>query len=188
MKSWLQRFGFKFCKTFQGKILYGPLESSDGQELCSSGALTGDCFEPGDGRATEQPGLVALHTVFVRFHNKVASILSRHNIHWSEEKMFQETRKIVYAVMQHITYKEFLPIVLGPEVMELFELKLKHKDFYENYDSRVNPAIANSFAAAAYRFGHSMVQNSFVRTTSDHRRLANSEYFMFKIFMFSLVF
>lgn len=161
---------------FSGKIRYGPLQSEDGQELCSAGALTTECFEPGDGRASEQPGLVALHTVWVRFHNQVAAVLSRHNTHWSDEKVFQETRKIIYSAIQHITYREFLPIVVGPEVMELFELKLQDKDFYNGYDVRVNPAIANSFATAAYRFGHSMVQNSFMRTNSDHRPLPNSKY------------
>lgn len=101
--------------------------------------------------------------------------MSRSNIHWSDERVFQETRKIVYSIIQHITYREFLPIVLGPEVMELFELKLQDRNFFQGYDTRVNPAIANSFAAAAYRFGHSMVQNTFVRTNNDHRPLPNSK-------------
>lgn len=158
-----------------GKIVYGPLQSANGKELCSSGVLTTDCFEPGDGRASEQPGLVALHTVFVRFHNQIAAVLSRHNTHWSEEKSFQETRKIIYSIIQHITYREFLPIVLGPEVMNLFELKLQEEDFYKSYDPRVNPAIANSFATAAYRFGHSMIPNTFIRTNSDHVPLKNSK-------------
>lgn len=105
----------------------------------------------------------------------MASVLSRRNAHWSDEKTFQETRKIVYSVIQHITYREFLPIVLGSEVIDLFELRLNEDGFYAGYDSRVNPAIANSFAAAAYRFGHSLVPNSLGRTNSDHKFLPNSE-------------
>lgn len=162
-----------------GKIFYGPLQSTNGKELCGSGALTADCFQPGDGRASEQPGLVAIHTVFVRLHNQIASVLSRYNTYWSEEKVFQETRKIIYSIIQHITYREFLPIVLGPEVMDLFELKLQENDFFNGYDSRVNPAIANSFATAAYRFGHSMVPNSFIRTNTDHVPLNNSKLYLF---------
>ncbi|KAJ8944655.1 hypothetical protein NQ314_009417 [Rhamnusium bicolor] len=166
-----------------GKIIYGrphnqgPLQPPDppGGELCRSGALTEDCFQSGDGRVSEQPGLTALHTVWVRFHNKVATVLSKFNPHWSDEKIFQETRKIAYSLIQHITYREFLPIVLGPEVMQLFELNLVRKGYYDQYDSKVNPAIANSFSTAAYRFGHSMVQNSFVRADHKHRPLFNSK-------------
>lgn len=116
-----------------------------------------------------------MHTVWVRFHNKAATVLAKFNPHWSDEKLYQETRKIVYSIVQHITYREFLPIVLGPEVMDLFELRLVRKGYYAQYNNKINPAIANSFSTAAYRFGHSMVQNSFVRTDHKHRPLFNSK-------------
>ncbi|CAG9826224.1 unnamed protein product [Diabrotica balteata] len=170
-------------RTFrQGKIFYGrplsdrPLQPPDppGGELCNAGALTTDCFQPGDGRVTEQPGLTAVHTVWIRYHNQVAAVLSRLNPHWSDEKTYQETRKIIYSLIQHITYNEFLPILLGPEVLRLFELELGFKGFYKGYDTKINPMIANAFSTAAYRFGHSMVQNSFIRTDRQHRPIFNN--------------
>ncbi|XP_063915826.1 chorion peroxidase-like isoform X2 [Zophobas morio] len=165
-----------------GKIHYGrvqgrePLQPPDppGGELCRSGALTSDCLQGGDGRLSEQPGLTALHTIWVRYHNKVATVLSEVNRHWSDEKVYQETRRIVIALFQHITYREFLPIVLGQEVMELFGLTLERKGYYSGFDKRVNPAIANSFGTAAFRFGHSLVQNSYVRFDTHHRPLFNN--------------
>ncbi|KAJ8984680.1 hypothetical protein NQ317_015772 [Molorchus minor] len=164
-----------------GKLIYGrprdqPLRPPDPPEgeLCRAGVITEDCFQPGDGRLAEQPALTAFHTVWIRFHNRMATVLSRLNAHWSDEKIFQETRKIVYSVIQHITYREFLPIVVGPEVMELFELNLVQRGYYEGYKRKVNPAIANSFSSAAYRFGHSMVQNSYLRTDHKHRPLFNN--------------
>lgn len=77
------------------------------------GALTSACFNSGDGRSNEQPGLTAFHTIWLRYHNKLAETLSIVNSHWSDEKIYQETRRIVGALIQHITYREFLPILLG---------------------------------------------------------------------------
>ncbi|XP_039301843.1 uncharacterized protein LOC105195032 isoform X2 [Solenopsis invicta] len=143
-------------------------------DLCKRGSLSMTCFRAGDGRLSEQPALTSLHVVFLRLHNRIATELSTLNSHWSDEKLFQETRRIVGAVVQHITYREFLPIVLGPQVMKIFDLELVKKGYYEGYDPKVNPTIANSFSTAAYRFGHSLVQHSFIRFNSDHRPIFNN--------------
>ncbi|KAF7286457.1 hypothetical protein GWI33_005099 [Rhynchophorus ferrugineus] len=170
-------------RTFRdGKIFYGraqsgtPLNPPDppGGEVCREGAVSEQCFQPGDGRVTENIGLVAMHTIFIRYHNRIASVLGKINPHWSDDRIYQETRKIVYSVIQHITYREYLPIVLGPEVMDLFELKLLKNGYYDKYNGRVNPTVSNSFSTAAFRFGHSLVQNSFIRTDSHHNPLIDN--------------
>ena len=55
----------------------------------------------------------ALYSAILREHNRVAFTLAQLNNHWTDETLFLESRRIVAAEMQHITYNEFLPIILG---------------------------------------------------------------------------
>ncbi|PSN42663.1 hypothetical protein C0J52_13041 [Blattella germanica] len=143
-------------------------------DLCRGQSGHIRCFNAGDKRVNEQPGLIALHTIWLRAHNKIATELSHINPHWRDEKLYQETRRIIGALMQHITFKEFLPIVLGRDVMRLFDLELMRKGYFNGYDIKTNPTAANAFGTAAFRFGHSLVQHSLVRCDRSHKRLRSN--------------
>lgn len=67
----------------------------------------------GDSRVNELPQLTVVQTIWMREHNRIAKILTNLNPTWSREVVFQETRRIVIAELQHITYNEFLPTLLG---------------------------------------------------------------------------
>lgn len=71
------------------------------------------CYDGGDVRSNQNPGLVVLSTILLREHNRLASGLSRINPHWSDERLFQEARRINIAEYQAVTYYEWLPILLG---------------------------------------------------------------------------
>lgn len=76
------------------------------------------CLITGDSRATEQPQLTVMHTLWHREHNRVAKALAALNPIWSDETIFQEARRIVVAEMQHITYDEFIPALLSMFIHE----------------------------------------------------------------------
>ena len=73
---------------------------------------------------------------------------------WGEERTYQEARKIVSAIIQHITYSEFLPRILGPTTMARFSLSPTIDGHSDVYDSECSSGIFNMFSTAAFRFGH----------------------------------
>lgn len=108
----------------------------------------------GDVRANENVALTSLHVVFLREHNRLVEELARENPDFSDEMLYQQARKIVGAQVQAITFNEFLPALLGEKAIPE----------YRGYDSQVDPTISNEFAAAAYRLGHTMIENKIWRS------------------------
>ena len=78
----------------------------------------------------------------------------------NEKKKQSEKKLTCTAQMQHITYNEWLPIILGMQYMDDFNLKPTDFGHTKQYDPEVNPSITNAFATAAFRFGHSLVQSN----------------------------
>ncbi|UYV81296.1 hypothetical protein LAZ67_20000683 [Cordylochernes scorpioides] len=124
-------------------------------------------FRQGDSRVNEQTSLAVMHTIWLREHNRIAGELSNLNPGWTDEILFQETRRIIIAMMQHITYNEYLPLIVGRRIMKSFNMDLKPRGYKRNYDTSINPTILNVFATAAYRFGHSLVQGLVALVESD---------------------
>lgn len=114
-------------------------------------------FLAGDVRSNEQVGLTAMHTLFVREHNRLATRIREMEAGLSGDEIYARARAVVGAEMQVITYNEFLPVLLGPNALSA----------YEGYDPSVNASIANVFSAASYRLGHSMLSPRLMRLGSD---------------------
>ncbi|KAG1696951.1 Peroxidase [Nymphon striatum] len=129
------------------------------------------CFDAGDGRVNEQMLLTIMHTMMMRYHNKIADGLEEVNSHWDDETLFQESRNIMVALLQHVTYKELLPMILGPTMMDKYGLELVKHGYYTGYDPKVNPGIRNAFQAAAFRFGHSLLTDTQDRYNKFHQKL-----------------
>ncbi len=117
----------------------------------------GSCFRSGDERVNEDAGLAALHTLFAREHNRLAEQLERVNPHWDEETLYQEARRIVSAEVQHITYGEFLPAILGEVLMKTFELEPKANGYHMDFSDDLPVATLNSVSNAILPFVNSLL-------------------------------
>ncbi|MGD9633233.1 MAG: peroxidase family protein [Pirellulales bacterium] len=105
-------------------------------------------FQAGDVRANENIELTSMHAIFVREHNWWATQIARQNPRLSDEAIYQRARAIVIAEIQSITYREFLPALLGRGAV----------DAYTGYDPTVNPGVANEFSTASFRM-HSLIND-----------------------------
>ncbi|CAK9299622.1 unnamed protein product [Gordionus sp. m RMFG-2023] len=134
-------------------LLVKDAKLCDGQEKNG----TGICTAAGDLRANENIGLTILQTIFAREHNRIADHLNKLNRQWSDETIYQETRKIIGAFIQHIQFNEFLPIIVGQDIMNDFGLTLNSCGYFAGYDSEIEATVHTEFSTAAYRFGHSLI-------------------------------
>jgi len=138
----------------------GQLRTSSGQllpfntvGLPNAGGTSDTLFLAGDVRANEQVGLTALHTLFVREHNRLAIKIAKRKPSLSGEQIYQKTRRQVVAQLQVITYNEFLPALLGKNALAP----------YKGYQPQLDASIMNEFSTAAYRLGHTLVSPQLLR-------------------------
>ncbi|XP_054719916.1 chorion peroxidase-like [Uloborus diversus] len=153
----------RFLRSFEdGKLKWsftGGKEMLPRSDRLSCSSAETSCFVSGDVRCNQNVLLTSFHGLMLREHNRLADILSALNPGWNDEILFHEARRILSAEIQHITFTEFLPLLLGDCVMSSYGLKPKLTGYSFDYDCNLNPAVLNSFAAAAGRFGHTLVQD-----------------------------
>ncbi|XP_069800543.1 myeloperoxidase-like isoform X2 [Dendropsophus ebraccatus] len=113
------------------------------------------CFLAGDVRVNEQTGLMVLHTLLLREHNRIATELHKLNPHWPGEKNYQESRKILGGMQQKMTYKDWLPLLLGDNLLKVLPA-------YVSYNEDEDPRIASVYTIA-FRMGHATVPPVMVR-------------------------
>jgi hypothetical protein len=135
-------------KTSPGNLL--PFNT---EGLPNAGGPAPTLFVAGDVRVNEQVGLTSMHTLFVREHNRQARIIHHRVPDLNGDQIYERARAWVGALIQVITYNEFLPVLLGPNILKS----------YTGYDPSVNAGIGNVFSTGAYRLGHSMLSPELLR-------------------------
>lgn len=166
-------------RTFQG----GQLKTSAGNLLpLNTGGLANandahffpddQLFLAGDVRANENPELASIQTLFVREHNQLAAAISAANPRLTDEQVYQRARRIVIAEIQVVTYREFLPALLGPSPLRR----------YTGYNPDVNAGMATEFTTAAFRIGHTLVNDDIEFLDNDGGEIADGLELAFAFF------
>lgn len=145
-----------YLATSAGNLL--PFNTSAQTNANAFGVPDEALFLAGDIRANEQIGLTVMHTLWVREHNRIAAILEASSPDATGEEIFQAARRLVVAEIQIITFEEYLPALIGEDAISN----------YRGYDDDVNPGMFNEFSVAAYRFGHSLVNNQLLRLDANN--------------------
>jgi len=158
-------------RTFQG----GRLKTSAGGQLLPLNTaglpnadpfhLGGQLFLAGDIRANEQANLTAVHTLFVREHNRLADRLHSRYPDLTDEQIYQVARRLVGAEMQAITYEEYLPAVLGFDHAPDLAAAV--------YNPDLTAAVTNSFAHAVFRFGHSQINETTLLVNNTNKTVGS---------------
>lgn len=92
-------------------------------------------MEAGDSRSNENLVLLGFHTIFLREHNRICDIINRRLLGLNDEEIYTIAKNYVTALIQKITYDEYLPILLGPQ---------GYRDFignYSGYNNKIDPSL-----------------------------------------------
>lgn len=125
----------------------------------------------GDSRTDQAPSLQLNHLVLVREHNRIATLLKQINSEWENDRVFEETRRIVIAEMQHITYNEYLPAILSQKTMKKYKLEPKKQGFDDCYNDNIDASVRNAFAVAPFRMGHSQAMREQSLLEDDYKTI-----------------
>jgi len=125
----------------------------------------------GDNRVNTTPGLYVESLLFVRLHNWICVQLKAAATSSSptDEQLFQEARRIVIAIYQHVVFSEWLPAFIGRTYMQMYGLSPlpKGRGYFKGYDPKEELGAYNVASAAAMRVGHSLVSGIFSTVDPD---------------------
>lgn len=155
--NWLRTFNNGKLKTSSGNlppfntltnerngVVDPTAPSMSGDRGRNDAVPTREVFVMGDMRASSQAGLLSLQILFLREHNRICDELIAAGM-TDDEDMYQRARKKVGAIIQCITYNEFLPI---------FGVQL---DPFDGYDPGIQADLSNIFSTVGYRYAHTII-------------------------------
>ncbi|KAL0125820.1 hypothetical protein PUN28_004702 [Cardiocondyla obscurior] len=157
-----------------------PPSATNKSTVCDTVYEFESCYATGDTRANQNPQLTVLHIMLLREHNRIANYLAHLNPHWTDETIFQETRRITIAEHQNIVYYEWLPIFLGAKQVYDNNIIYDTQNYVNDYDETVIANVLNEHSNAAFRYFHSNIAgflNLVLEDRSPYAALRLSDHF-----------
>lgn len=109
-----------------------------------------DHFVAGDGRVNENFALTSIHTIWARNHNFHVETLLASGFQGTAEEVFQAAKMVNEAEYQRVVFDEYLDTLIGG-------IRSPGTHGFEEYNPNVDSGISHEFAAAVFRFGHSLI-------------------------------
>jgi Ca2+-binding RTX toxin-like protein len=107
----------------------------------------------GDGRVNENVTLTSIHTIWARNHNFHVENLKAAGFEGSAEELYQAAKIINESEYARVVWTDFTDMLLGG-------MRGVGNHGWAGYNPDANPGISQEFAAAGYRFGHSLIQQT----------------------------
>lgn len=123
----------------------------------------------------------ALYYTLLQEHNRLAINLAQFNHHWDDERIFYEAKRILSAIIQHITYNEFLMTAIGEISMTKAELRPLSRGHFSGYSSAHKAGVYNEVALTALPIFLSMIPDNLVNIYIIYFLSINFADFGFKI-------
>ena len=147
-------------RTFESGLLRtsaGDLLPVVGQDSSSSSSIDNHQQQG----HVDSPALRAVQTLLMRQHNRLAQQLTRINPMWDDDTLYHEARRLVVAQMQHVTYREYLPAILGENLAENLRLTPQPSARFFDYDIDAYPGTLQAASQAALAFSLAMLPAKF---------------------------
>ncbi|MDP9332383.1 MAG: heme peroxidase family protein [Actinomycetota bacterium] len=113
----------------------------------------------GDPRNDENTIVSQLQSLFLRFHNKMLSVVP--NTFEESGDFFAEVQRQVRQYYQWIVIHDFLPRIVGQHTLDKIFPNGQHRPKLAFYRPKNNAFMPVEFSVAAYRYGHSMIRPSY---------------------------
>lgn len=112
-----------------------------------------------------RPPLTALQTIFVREHNRFADAYAQTHGGATDEEIFAAARSHTEALIEHITYDEYLPALLGTGSLA----------GYSGYHTDVDATVDQAFSTAASHLAETMIPSSIKRLQENGSTIAEGD-------------
>ena len=159
--------GFLATRSISGTKGSSFIVGPSGANQCLRDTVNYTCFQSGEGRTNENLALTGIQLLWHRHHNLIATKLQNQS-GWTGDQLYQETRKINIALNQHIIYSQWLPIIIGPDMMSQYNLNPATSGYSGVYQSTISAQIINEFTTAAFRYGHGQVTSEMVKADANY--------------------